>query len=601
MNYSEKKHKESKSKKSLMANINFNKFIVFAFLFFSLIFVGCQDEINEITVGDDEEQVLETGSHVASLMKSTVTKDGSSDNILDNSSCFNIQLPVNIHVNGLEIIIDSEEDFDTIEAVFDEYYDDDDYLEYIFPITIVLADYSEITIENKDQLEDYMDICEDEGDDDDIECVDFKYPISYSVFNTAENKVTKIEIHNDREMYHFIKNINKNDVVSVNFPITLVYTDGEEIVIHNMDDLENALEQGAEFCDEDDDNDYNDDDFDLERLNNLLVKCPWIVHDLIRDNTSLTDEYREFLVVFGENDVIFAKSRSGNVAIGTWETDMTDHGVVLKIMLDDYKDFTLTWKVADINHDRIKLYSPEHGRIILEKKCDIVFEHTIERIKNILSECIWRVDRLHIEGVDKVGQYISTPVKFFENGVAKLRINGSFIEGTWDIIEADINDGYILKMYFDNYPDLNLKWHIRLLENHRIKLWNNNNEMILKRVCPEEDEDVTYINEILIDGLWKVANYETEDGNLTEEYGEYVIGFHESGKVFVEGEGQNIIGSWISYRNDGKLRLGLNFENQVPFDDFNYRWKIYEISDNRIKLVDFDSNGGMERYLILEK
>ena len=125
--------------------------------------------------------------------------------------------------------------------------------------------------------------------------------------------------------------------------------------------------------------------------------------------------------------------------------------------------------------------------------------------------------------------------------------------------------------------------------------------MILKRLCPNGDEDVTYINNILTEGLWQVANYLTLNGNLTEKYNGYVIGFHESGKVFAEGEGQNIIGSWMSYRNDAKLKLGLNFKQQEPFSAFNYRWKILEISPNRIKLVDYSSTGNIERTLVLEK
>ena len=82
-----------------------------------------------------------------------------------------------------------------------------------------------------------------------------------------------------------------------------------------------------------------------------------------------------------------------------------------------------------------------------------------------------------------------------------------------------------------------------------------------------------------------MAKYQTPNGNLTEKYHDYVIGFHESGKVFAEGQGQNIIGSWLAYRYDKKLRLGLNFKQQDPFNSFNHRWKIFEISPNRIKML----------------
>ena len=54
-------------------------------------------------------------------------------------------------------------------------------------------------------------------------------------------------------------------------------------------------------------------------------------------------------------------------------------------------------------------------------------------------------------------------------------------------------------------------------------------------------------------------------------------------------------------RDDGHLKLELNFGTESPFDEFNHRWKILEISENRIELVDFSSTGNIERKLVLEK
>jgi hypothetical protein len=598
-----KKMSETPVKKTnLMKNTILHQILLVSLIIISLFLTGCQDELNEITVGTEEEEtaVLTVNSPVALLMKSTVTKDGSFDNILDNASCFNIQLPVNVFVNDLEIIIDSEEDFMTIENLFDEYYNDEDYLEYVFPIVIVLADYEEVTIQNNDQLEEYIDLCEN-SEDDDIECLDFKYPMFYAVFNTSENKIKTVEIQSDREMYRFLKRIDTNEIVSINFPLTLIYTDGEELIVQNMDGLENALEEGSEFCDEDDDNDYNEDDFDLERLNKLLVKCPWIVRDLIRNKKSLTYEYAEYLIVFQNENIVKVRRKNGEIITGEWRTEMTDRGVVISLEFENGKlqDFTLTWKVADINHDRIKLYSTIQGRIILEKKCDIIFEHTNERIANILTECLWRVAKLNVNGEDKVRVFIGTPLKFFKNGVAKLRINGELIEGEWNLTETTLGKGYVLEIIFHNYPDLNLNWQIRLLKENRIKLVNDSGEMILHKTCPQEYEDVTYINNTIVQGIWAVTKYETQNGNLTGNFKDYVINFNQSGKIFAEGDGKNIFGSWISYRYEN-LKLALNFD-QYPLSQFNHRWKVYEISDTRIKLVDFSSTGSIERILVLEK
>ena len=98
-------------------------FKLFTIIFFALLlFTSCQDEVIEETPVNEEE-VLVANSALASSMRSTVTMDGSFDNIIDHANCLSIELPVTVVVNGLEIIIDSVEDYEVIEAIFDEFDD----------------------------------------------------------------------------------------------------------------------------------------------------------------------------------------------------------------------------------------------------------------------------------------------------------------------------------------------------------------------------------------------------------------------------------------------------------------------------------------------
>ena len=70
---------------------------------------------------------------------------------------------------------------------------------------------------------------------------------------------------------------------------------------------------------------------------------------------------------------------------------------------------------------------------------------------------------------------------------------------------------------------LNFSWQIRLLQEHWIKLINSSNELLLHKVCPEIDEDVTFINNSLTEGRWVITNHETPNGNLTDRYNDFVI------------------------------------------------------------------------------
>ncbi|WP_188654575.1 hypothetical protein [Yeosuana aromativorans] len=568
-------------------------------LFALIMFTSCQKEVVEVT-NPNEAEALVANSELTTLISSTSKMDGSKDNIIDRASCMSVELPVTVIANGLEITIDSEEDYQVIKAIFDEFEDDQDSLQIIFPITIVLADHTEIVVENRDALQNLAAECQGENQpDDDIECIDFQYPISFSVYNTDFQVINNVTIENDRQLFRFIHRVKQGEVfASLDFPVTMELADGSTVVVHNNLELQNTINDAKDSCNEDDNNNFHDHDFTLDRLNSLLVTCPWVVHDFDRNAVNLTDQYREFVMSFKEDGVVKVRARSGDVLTGKWTTRLTDNGALIKLEFDSLVDFSLEWYVYDIEHGRIKLWAEGGNKIILAKNCDIVFDQTKTRIENYLKECFWRVERLNILGTDKESDYIGTPLKFENDGVVKLRVKGQLVTGTWEVLEANI--GFVLQIHIDGRPDLQLEWLVTFLEADLIKLVNINNAMVLKRFCPDGDNDINYINDVMISSNWQVALYTEGDVDKTDNYFMYSINFLESGAVAVTDPNNGLIdGSWLAYRNEG-LFLGLNFGIEPPFQVINHRWKITSISQTRIELKDFSSTGTVERVLVLE-
>ena len=143
--------------------------------FFALFMLAsCQKEAVEIT-GLDTQETFVAESDLASLITQTSTMDGSSDNIIDGANGFSVNLPVTVIVNGVEITINSEADFELIEEIFDDSDDDTDSLEIVYPITITLSDYTEVVVNNQSELEALRAEYSHENDDD-IECIDFRIP-----------------------------------------------------------------------------------------------------------------------------------------------------------------------------------------------------------------------------------------------------------------------------------------------------------------------------------------------------------------------------------------------------------------------------------------
>ena len=166
--------------------------LLFSFVLLVLS-TSCRTEETEFIQAPPEETLV-PNSVVASLMAQTTLNDGSNDNIIDNANCFNIQLPVTVIVNGTEIIVNSEDDYEDIEDIFEEFDDDSDALEIIFPITIVLSDFTEIVINNYTEFYNYSNTCNGENEyDDDIECLDFVYPISASIYNSNNEIIIPLQ------------------------------------------------------------------------------------------------------------------------------------------------------------------------------------------------------------------------------------------------------------------------------------------------------------------------------------------------------------------------------------------------------------------------
>ncbi|WP_157515040.1 hypothetical protein [Gaetbulibacter saemankumensis] len=576
--------------------------------FFALLFfTSCQEEVVDITSAQESE-ALTSDTELTVLISATSTLDGSQDNVIDKASCLSVELPVTVVVNGLEIIVDSEADYKVIEAIVKEFDGNDDILSIVFPITVMTSNYTEITINSKEELHALVEACYGENEeDDDIECIDFQYPLSFAVYDTDFQVIDVVNVEGDRQLHRFIERVKIGDVfASLEFPVTMELADGSEIVVNNNMELQAAIEEAKNACDEDDDNDYGDHDFTKERLDNILKTCPWIVYEFKRNEESLDDKYREYGMVFKEDNIVNVFARGGAMLTGTWSTNVTDHGAVINLQFETLVDFTLEWFVYEIEPGKIKLFREGGNRAILKKNCEIDLGITLERIHNYLQQCYWRVDELKVDDSNSEDEYIGTPLKFFENNIVKIRVNGELVAGVYNVVKT--NAGFVLQITLVNRPRLQLEWLITFLEPGLIKLegvGNKDNKMILERHCPEGDGDVLEISNVLAAGDWVVAAYENAESGSninTDTFMNHTISFLISGYLKVT-NAENVVvnkGSWLIYRNDG-LRLGLRFGSEAPFSYLNHRYKITSVSSTRIELKDFSSTGTVESVLVLDR
>lgn len=450
---------------------------------------SCRTEDEELIL-PPEEQTLDINSNVADLMTRTALNDGSIDNILDNANCFTVSLPVTVFIDGLEIIVDSEEDFQTIEDLFDEDDTDIDELDFQYPITIILSDFTEVVINSDQELASYADQCLDDNvDDEDIECVDFQYPITFSVFDQNNELIDTVTINSDVELFLFIESLDTDDIVNLNFPITLILFDGNAITVNNLDELEDIVEEAIDACDEDDDNDYDDDDCEtctLDELGDVLTNCSfWTVDKLELNDEELDNEYDGFHFVFNEDGTVFVESDTETFD-GTWEAEGEGNDITVVINIPGLSDINNIWNLHEIEEDEgeVKI-DLRDGDDRLRFECgdddnddddddndddDNDDDNDDSELTTTLLDGEWIVTLFEEDGDNQTAQYEDFVFDFQENNEV-IADNGTIVEGIWNAFNNDQEMSLDFGVINDLLEQLNDDdWEVVQIEIDRVEL-----------------------------------------------------------------------------------------------------------------------------------
>lgn len=582
-----------------------NNMLRAALVVFALSLSSCQEEYEEIG-GGNEEQTIAANSTTAVLIEKTSSHDGSYDNIVDGASCFAVQFPYTVNVNGVEINIDSKNDLELVEEIFDEFDDDDDILDIIFPIVITLSDFSEISIENMDELELLARECLEGGEDDDIECIDFVYPITLFTFGVDNQQANEVQVQSDQDIRRFFGELEDNELISIQFPITLKKFDGTQITVESNAELAATLELAKNECDEDDDNDYNDDDFSEEEIDEYLMACPLQIREVIRNEMDNTEQYMERLMTFNEDGTVIFSTFTADEITGTWSTSMSDNGVMLNLEFENFTDFTSEWRVYKLEEGVIKLYKDGGNRIVLKKRCDLEDPAEIDRdaFVALLNDCEWVIKKVKNQG-EEIKRLLGYKFQFAAGGTVTLTNGVNTMEGDW---ETGLNSQFQLSLMITigDEPGVSFEWPIREMLETRLKfeIDETDHEMILLRVCDDSagDGDVAEIRNIAMGGTWNVALYKEGDVDMTTSFEGMDFNFAEMNQIEVSVNADSIAnGLWRVLRDSEEgLKFYINFDSDDDLGELTEDWKLVSITSTRIELSD-ESDDGTTETLVFEK
>lgn len=569
-----------------------------------LSFTACQDEIEEINNGE-EPTAITANSSTADLIQRTSSNDGSWDNIVDGTSCFQINFPYTVEVNGLILTIDSEENIEQIEEIFDSVEDDENLLDIIFPITITAGDFSEITINSLDELRLLAADCKEGGEDDDIECIDFVYPMTLFTFNVNLEQTSTVEVASDRELRLFFKDLGDDNLISFDFPVTLKLSDNTTIVVESNEELAIAIENAKDDCDEDDDDDYNDDDFNEDELNYELVECVWFITEFKRNDVDQTPQYVNYILNFKEDGTVSTGFNGATTIEGTWSTTVGDDGAKLTMEFENSTDFNLEWYVYDLGDDKIKLYNDDSNRVVMKQFCSEDLPYTnVDTLRELLKECAWIINDIELQNED-FDRVLGYEFQFMAEGVVTLSNGVNISEGTWEI-KLNTEQELVMAVEIADEPGVNFEWPIREMFTDRLRFDSDEigYELRLQRVCENSttDGDVLEIRNFMMVGDWFVASYVEDNVDKTNLYSGYSLGFMAENQIAIMEGGETFgAGLWRVLRNsEEKLKVFLNFGENNPFNELTDDWEVVSVVDGRIELKDVSGDGSITT-LVLEK
>lgn len=301
-------------------------------LVLAIVFISCQKEYENVNE-PDKRQAISADDNIADLILKVVLKDGSFDDIIDRCSEINIKFPYSILVDDQLLQINSLED---IEVLYIDYFHYRDDIEINYPITVIYSDYSEAVLDDSDELEEIQEQVNTDLPDDDIECIDFIYPVEITIFNTAYQKADHIVANNDAEMNDVFQDLS-DIILEIEYPIQVTTHNDNTILVADNFDLENQINEFKNSCDENDNVEFSDEDHPLSEL---LRSGTWKV-SLYSDTSDVTQSFSPFSIEFKPDFSMLVTGNSETIS-GEWEFDLYDNVKMLEFELDT-DEIPLVW------------------------------------------------------------------------------------------------------------------------------------------------------------------------------------------------------------------------------------------------------------------
>ena len=256
-------------------------------------------------------------------------------------------------------------------------------------------------------------------------------PITLFTYNTDFQQTGSVVVNQDQEHHRFLVGLVDTDLISFDFPVTLISQDSTRILVNSNTDFVNAMQNAIDSCDEDDDNDYNDDDFTKESLDSLLITCPWSIRRLEAITVDNVNQTQEDILTFSQDGTVVSNNGIFPTQFGKWLVTVTDFNVFITLGFDDTLDLNGNRYTYEIGEGRIKMTSEEGDQIVLQQNCgftdQVCGQPFIEEV--LQNGCRWSIFEEQDTNIVEV-----ITVEFINSEIVAYDANETIVDqGDWNI------------------------------------------------------------------------------------------------------------------------------------------------------------------------
>ncbi|PKQ45078.1 hypothetical protein [Confluentibacter flavum] len=327
-----------------------------------LAFTSCQDELD--SENGQNPNTNAANSQTASNLERSSMYDGSFDDFIDGMSCSSILLPVVANVNGTQVSILTQSDYQLVLNILGEITNDDDVVTLQFPLTVKMSNYTEVQVANQAEYDALIDACEtveNEGKSA-ISCIDIDFPITILTYSLNLEQTGSVVIESEQELYAYMNNLGNNELFAINYPIAATLNNETVISITSDLDLQASISDCLDVEEAEDTAEA-----EAKNLETIIVDGAFKVQSFVNAGVEKATDYANYTIDFANDKTCTAVNSTISTVEGTYEVT-SETEVFLDLTFSGNATFSLlnhNWEVTSFSNTSISLKSTTNAAVTL--------------------------------------------------------------------------------------------------------------------------------------------------------------------------------------------------------------------------------------------